>query len=51
MVTAKLWAKPLCDACAVYAISTPKRLAAFVAQVGHASASLRKLLETLNYGT
>lgn len=48
--TAQLWAKPLSDACALYAITTPKRLAAFVAQVGHESASLKKLVENLNYG-
>ncbi|MFH7518960.1 hypothetical protein RA271_27945, partial [Pseudomonas syringae pv. tagetis] len=44
------WAQPLTDACATHGISTPKRVAAFLAQVGHESASLTRTVENLNYG-
>lgn len=44
------WAQPLTDACNAFCISTPKRVAAFLAQVGHESASLTSTAENLNYG-
>lgn len=47
---AALWAQPLADACTAYGISTAKRVAAFLAQVGHESASLTRTVENLNYG-
>jgi putative chitinase len=43
---AELFAGPLAEACAAYHITaTPERLAAFLAQVGHESASLRYVAE------
>ncbi|WP_181358740.1 MULTISPECIES: hypothetical protein [unclassified Stenotrophomonas] len=44
------WSQPLTDACTAFGISTPKRVAAFLAQVGHESASLTRTVENLNYG-
>ncbi|MDT3487487.1 hypothetical protein [Stenotrophomonas maltophilia] len=44
------WAQPLTDACTAFGISTPKRVAAFLAQVGHESTSLTRTVENLNYG-
>jgi putative chitinase len=38
---AEKFAEPLSAACALYAIDTPERLAAFLAQIGHESGSLR----------
>lgn len=38
---ANLFAEPLSVACAFYGIDTPERLAAFLAQIGHESGSLR----------
>ena len=46
---AMTWAKPLGDACKLYEIDTPKRLAAFLAQVGHESAGFTRTVENLNY--
>lgn len=37
----RLFAKPLGDAMARYEINTPQRIAAFIAQIGHESGSLR----------
>lgn len=42
---AQQYAQPLSDACAAYAIDTPQRLAAFLAQIGHESGSLRWVAE------
>ena len=42
---AALYAIPLGDACAYYGINTPARLAAFLAQLGHESGSLRYVAE------
>ena len=42
---ARQYAQPLADACAAYAIDTPQRLAAFLAQVGHESGGLRWVAE------
>jgi putative chitinase len=47
--TAKRFELPLRDACGRFLIDTPKRLAAFLAQVGHESASLERTVENLNY--
>lgn len=46
---AATWEKPLRDACALYDITTPARLAAFLATVGHESLSLSRTVENLNY--
>jgi len=46
---AAAWAEPLTLAAARFQINTPKRLAAWVAQLGHESASLSRLEEGLNY--
>ena len=47
---AAAFAAPLTEACEKYDITTPARLAAFLAQVGHESGSLGRLVENLNYG-
>lgn len=43
------WVDPLNVALAHYDISTPARVAAFLAQVGHESANLTAIRENLNY--
>ena len=43
------WAEPLSHACALAAINTRARIAAFLGQVGHESNSLNTLVENLNY--
>jgi putative chitinase len=47
---AALWVDALNTAFRVFGISTPKRVAAFLAQVGHESSGLTRLVENLNYG-
>lgn len=47
--TAKRFEQPLRDTCARFEIDTVKRLAAFLAQVGHESAGLSRTVENLNY--
>lgn len=47
--TAALWAQPIDEACRRYEINTAARLCAFLAQIGHESASLSRLSENLNY--
>ena len=47
--TARLWADPLNDACALYQINTKLRLAAFLAQIGHESGRLSRVVENLSY--
>lgn len=42
---ALLFARPLAEACARFSIDTPARLAAFLAQIGHESGSLRYVSE------
>ena len=46
---ARIYADHLEEACSAYRINTPERLTAFLAQVGHESASLSKVAESLNY--
>lgn len=41
--------EPLREACKLYEIDTGPRLAAFLAQVGHESASFSRVVENLNY--
>jgi putative chitinase len=43
------WLAPLQVACSRFRVTTPLRVAAFLAQVGHESADLGQLSETLNY--
>jgi putative chitinase len=43
------WLKPLEDTFAKYAISTPKRQAAFIGQCAHESGNFKVLQENLNY--
>jgi len=47
--TARLWADPLNNACDRFQIDTRLRLAAFLAQVGHESGRLSRVVENLNY--
>lgn len=47
--TARLWADPLNNACERFQINTPLRIAAFLAQVGHESGRLSRVIENLNY--
>lgn len=47
--TARLWADPLNNACERFQINTPLRIAALLAQVGHESARLSRVVENLNY--
>lgn len=44
------WAKHIAEACRLAEISTPARLAFFLAQVGHESMGLSRTVENLNYG-
>jgi putative chitinase len=46
---AELWLPHIQKSTACYGIETPKRMAAFLAQVAHESAGLRSLEENLNY--
>ncbi len=43
------WARPLSQAMARYGITTRPRVAAFLAQIGHESAGLSRVEETLRY--
>lgn len=47
--TARLWADPLNAACERFQIDTRLRLAAFLAQIGHESTRLTRVVENLNY--
>jgi putative chitinase len=47
--SALTWAKPLNEACLQYGITSPARIAAFLAQIGHESAGLTRTVENLNY--
>lgn len=49
--TARLWADPINTACDRFQINTTLRLAAFLAQVGHESARLSRVVENLNYSS
>lgn len=46
---AMTWAPHLSEACPKFGITTPARLAAFLAQVGHESGSFGRTVENLNY--
>lgn len=48
-VTAQRWLEPLCSAAAEFAITTPRRLSAFIAQIGHESGGFSCLSENLYY--
>ncbi|HEK3364601.1 TPA: glycoside hydrolase family 19 protein [Pseudomonas aeruginosa] len=47
--TATTWVEHINGAMARFEINTPERAAMFLAQVGHESQSLRRLVENLNY--
>lgn len=47
--TAAIWCDPMVTVMERFDISTPKRIAAFLAQVGHESRGLTVLKENLNY--
>ncbi|EOG2060219.1 glycoside hydrolase family 19 protein [Pseudomonas aeruginosa] len=49
--TATTWLEHLNGAMARFEINTPERVAMFLAQVGHESQSLKRLVENLNYST
>lgn len=48
---AKAFAEPLSAACALFAIDSPVRIAAFLSQAVHESRGLTQLEENLNYST
>jgi putative chitinase len=48
---AQRWQAPMEAAMAEFGITTPRRIAAFLAQVGHESCSLARLEESLTYRT
>ncbi len=48
---AVMWRPFLCDAGAVFGITSPKCVAAFLAQVGHESNGFASLAENLNYSS
>lgn len=48
-VVAARWLEPLCAAASEFQINTPKRLAAFIAQVGHESGGFNTISENLYY--
>ena len=43
------WYQPICDVLPEYEITTPLRMAAWLAQMGHESGDLREIEENLNY--
>jgi len=43
------WADPLSGSAVIHEINTPKRMAAWLATIGHESASLTRFTENLNY--
>ncbi len=49
LAAAQKWANPLADAMLKYDITTPQRQAAFLAQAGHESQGLSRVVENLNY--
>lgn len=48
-IVAARWLEPLCAAANEFQINTPKRLAAFIAQVGHESGGFNTVIRTLDY--
>lgn len=49
LLRAAQWAAPLQTACDKYAINTPLRIAAFIAQCGHESMGLARTAESFDY--
>lgn len=47
--SAERWYVPITEAMAKYGVNTPRRQAAFIAQVGHESGGFAKVLENMNY--
>lgn len=46
---ARTWAAPIAAACARYEVTTPERMAAFLAQIAHESCGFRRLEESFAY--
>lgn len=46
---AQRFAEPIRETCALYQINTPRRISAFLANVGHETTSLSAMVENLNY--
>lgn len=46
---AERWYSAVADTCAIFDITTPQRIAAFIAQIGHESAGFSSLSENLYY--
>ena len=49
LLRAAQWAAPLQTACDKYAINTPLRIAAFLAELGHESVGLARTVESFDY--
>lgn len=48
-LVARAWLDPIKAAMALHDISTPRRIAAFLSQIGHESHGFRRVAENLNY--
>jgi len=49
--TASMWIAPIQQSCDRWEIDSPKRVAAFLAQIAHESASFARTIENLNYSS